>query len=104
MGPGEDVRLPYITPAELSRIDGELGAADVQDILGNYLDEPGMAVWNLLLDNPGLTGGEPVEVMDIDPQTIPAAEIQDQIPLLRYEPVDLIYQNPTHQNTTLVSD
>ena len=48
----------------LTDLDGELGAEDVWEILGDYLTEDAMAVRDLLLSEPGLTGGESMEILE----------------------------------------
>ena len=36
----------------LTDLDGELGVEDVKEVLGDYLSEDAMAVWDLLLSEP----------------------------------------------------
>ena len=50
----------------LDPLDKELGKDDVNDILGNYFEEQQTAVCDLIHINPGLTGSESPEAMDID--------------------------------------
>ena len=49
---------------ELTDLDEELGAENVQEVLGNYLTEEAVAVHNLILTDTGLTGGEVPEIME----------------------------------------
>ena len=71
---------PSVTMSELDPLDKELGKDKVKDVLGDYLSETETAVRNLVRANPGLTGSEPIEAMDVDPEPLlePAAEMQDQ--------------------------
>ena len=82
-GTGQGGRLPG-TQAEardpggwlavLTDLDGELGAEDVRDVIGDYLTEDTVAMRDLLLSEPGLTGGESTEIleaaeaMEVDPE------------------------------------
>ena len=50
----------------LNPLDQELGKDDMNDILGNYLEEQQSAVRYLIHANPGLTGSESPEAMDVD--------------------------------------
>ena len=61
-------------------MDKELGKDKVRDVLGDYLNETEMAVRELIRANPGLTGSEPTEAMDVDMEPLPepAAKMQDQ--------------------------
>ena len=78
-GPDSGKVQSDVTPTEVDPLDKELGKDKVKDVLGNYfLDETKSAVQGLIRDNPGLTGSEPAEVMEVDLQTEPAAKIQDQ--------------------------
>ena len=64
----------------LTDLEAELGAEDVKEVLGDYLSEDAMAVWDLLLTVPGLTSGESTEIleaaeaMEVDPPMILVAE------------------------------
>ena len=71
---------PSVTTSELDPLDKELRKDKVKDVLGDYLSETETAVRNLDRANPGLTGSEPIEAMDVDPEPLlePAAEMQDQ--------------------------
>ena len=57
----------------LTDLEAELGVEDVKEVLGNYLSEDAVAVWDLLLTELGLTGGESTEIleateaMEVDP-------------------------------------
>ena len=72
----------------LDPLDQELGKDDMNDILGNYLEEQQSAVCDLIRANPGLTGSESLEAMDVDltlpsevitePHLPPVADTQDQ--------------------------
>ena len=73
----------------LDPLDQELGKDDVNDILGNYLEEQQSAVRDLTFaHNPGLTRSESPEAMDVDlalpsevitdPPLPPIADTQDQ--------------------------
>ena len=72
----------------LNPLDQELGKDDVNDILGNYLEEQQSAVCDLICANPGLTGSESLEAMDVDlalpsevitePPPPPITDTQDQ--------------------------
>ena len=76
---GDNGELPVLTG-----IEDELGALDVHDILGDYLNENAMAVQHLLLSDLGLTGGESTkamdatEAMDVDPSPVLPTKVQDQ--------------------------
>ena len=65
----------------LMNLDGELGAEDVWEVLGDYLTEDAVAVRDLLLSEPGLTGGESTEIleaaeaMEVDPPMMLMAEV-----------------------------
>ena len=48
----------------LTDLEAELGVEDVKEVLGNYLSEDAVAVWDLLLTEPGLTGGESMEILE----------------------------------------
>ena len=48
----------------LTDLDGELGAEDVKEVLDDYLTEDAVAVWDLLLSEPGLTSGESMEILE----------------------------------------
>ena len=71
---------PGVTTSELDPLDKELRKDKVRDVLGDYLIETETAVRNLVHANPGLTGSEPMEAIDIDPEPLPepTAEMQDQ--------------------------
>ena len=72
----------------LNPLDQELGKDDMNDILGNYLEEKQSAVRDLICTNPGLTGSESLEAMDVDlalpsevvtePPLPPITDTQDQ--------------------------
>ena len=57
---------------------------NIQEILGNYLSEDAVAMWNLLLSELGLSGGksteilEAAEVMEVDPPMVFMAEMEHQ--------------------------
>ena len=69
---------------ELTNLDEELGAEDVQEVLDNYLTEDTVAVQNLIRIELGLTGGdipetveavvEAAEAMEVDPPMVFTAE------------------------------
>ena len=69
---------------ELTNLDEELGVADVQEVLNNYLTEDAVAVQNLIRVELGLTGSEiletveavveTAEVMEVDPPMVFTAE------------------------------
>ena len=71
---------PGATTSKLYPLDKELGKDKVKDPLGDYLNETETAVRDLICANPGLTGCESMEAMDIDPDPIPEpiTETQDQ--------------------------
>ena len=48
----------------LTDLEAELGAENVKEVLGNYLSEDAVAVWDLLLNEPGLTGSESTEFLE----------------------------------------
>ena len=48
----------------LKDLEAELGAEDVKEVLGDYLSEDTVAVRDLLLTEPGLTGGESMEFLE----------------------------------------
>ena len=55
--------VPYHTPAEFNKLDVELGKEKITNVLGNYyLAEQEAAVKDLIEQNPGITGSEPMEV------------------------------------------
>ena len=72
----------------LDPLDQELRKDDVNDILGNCLEEQQSAVCGLIRTNPGLTGSESPEAMDVDlalpsevvtePPPPPITDTQDQ--------------------------
>ena len=72
----------------LDPLDQELGKDDVNDILGNYLEEQQSVVRDLICSSPGLTQSESPEAMDVDltlplqvitePPLPPIADTQDQ--------------------------
>ena len=66
--------------SELDPLIKELGKDKERDVLGDYLSETETTVRNLVRANQGLTGSEPTEAMDIDPEPLPepTAETQDQ--------------------------
>ena len=67
---------PSVTMSELNPLDKELGKDKVNNMLGDYyLEETVSAVKKLICANPGLTGSESTEAMDVDvdPQLEPAA-------------------------------
>ena len=48
----------------LTDLEVELGAENVKEVLGDYLSEDAVAVWDLLLNEPGLTGSESTEFLE----------------------------------------
>ena len=48
----------------LTDLEVELGAENVKEVLGDYLSEDAVAVWDLLLNEPGLTGSESMEFLE----------------------------------------
>ena len=48
----------------LTDLEAELGVEDVKEVLGDYLSEDAVAVWDLLLTELGLTGGESTEFLE----------------------------------------
>ena len=58
---------PTGTSPMLDPLDQELGKDKVTDVLGDYFEEQQSAVQALIHANPGLTGSESLEAMDIDP-------------------------------------
>ena len=64
----------------LMDLEVELGSEDVKDVLGDYLSENAVAVWDLLLTELGLTSGESTEIleateaMEVDPPMMLVAE------------------------------
>ena len=48
----------------LTDMEAELGAENVKEVLGNYLSEDAVAVRDLLLNEPGLTGSESTEFLE----------------------------------------
>ena len=85
-GQSDDLPVPQAQAGDqeelvvLTDLDGELGAEDVKEVLGNYLSEDAVAVWDLLLSELGLTSGESTEIleaaeaMEVDPPMMPIAE------------------------------
>ena len=89
----ENDRLP-VTEAQTRALEGdlpvlmdinaELGAENIQEVLGDYLTEDAVAVRDLLLIELGLTGGESTEIlvtteaMEVDPPTVFMAEMEHQ--------------------------
>ena len=65
----------------LTDLDGEMGAEDAKEVLGDYLSEDAVAMRDLLLSEPGLTSGESTEileateVMEVDPPMMILAEV-----------------------------
>ena len=65
----------------LTDLDSELGAEDVKEVLGDYLSEDAVAVRDLLLTEPRLTGGESMEIleaaeaMEVDPPMMLLAKV-----------------------------
>ena len=45
-------------------LEAELGAENVKEVLGDYLSEDAVAVRDLLLNEPGLTGSESTEFLE----------------------------------------
>ena len=78
------VETPGGELVELTNLDEELGVADVQEVLDNYLTEDAVAVQNLIHVEPGLTGSEILETveavvetaedMEVDPPMVFTAE------------------------------
>ena len=66
----------------LDPLDQELGKDDVNDILGNYLEEEQSAVCDLIRANPGLTGSESLEAMDVDLTLPPEVVTEPPLPLI----------------------
>ena len=60
---------------ELTNLDEELGAEDVQEVLNNYLTEDTVAVQNLIRIEPGLTGGEIPETVEVVVEAAEAMEV-----------------------------
>ena len=48
----------------LTDLEAELGAENVKEVLSDYLSEDAVAVWDLLLKEPGLTGSESTEFLE----------------------------------------
>ena len=48
----------------LTDLETELGVENVKEVLGDYLSEDAVAVWDLLLTEPGLTGSESMEFLE----------------------------------------
>ena len=71
-GPGTEGAQPKGTSSVLDPLDQELRKDNVNDVLGDYLEEQQSAVQALIHANPGLTGSESPEAMDID--TVPPLE------------------------------
>ena len=72
---------PSVTASELDSLDQELGKDSVKDVLGNYFDdETESVVKELIHANPGLTGSEPTEAMDVNtrPPLESVVDTQDQ--------------------------
>ena len=61
---------PTGTLPGLNPLDQELWKDKVTDVLGDYFEEQQSAVWALIHANPGLTGSESPEAMDVDPGPI----------------------------------
>ena len=65
----------------LTDLEAELGAENVREVLGNYLSEDAVAVWDLLLNELGLTGSESTEfleateAMEVDQPMMLVAEV-----------------------------
>ena len=84
----------------LMDLEVELGAEDVRDILDDHLTEDAVAVWDMLLSELGLTGGESTEIleapeaMEVDPPMTLMAEAahlpmdigQSGVPLGTFQP------------------
>ena len=65
----------------LTDLEAELGVEDVKEVLGDHLSEDAVAVRDLLLTEPGLTGGESMEIleaaeaMEVDPPLMLVAKV-----------------------------
>ena len=65
----------------LTDLEAELDAENVKEVLGDYLSEDAVAVWDLLLNEPGLTGSESTEfleaaeAMEVDQPVMLVAEV-----------------------------
>ena len=76
---GSERVQPNAASTEVDPLDKELGKDKVKDVLGNYfLGKTEPTVQGLVHDNPGLTGSESSEAMEVDLQMEPTAETQDQ--------------------------
>ena len=80
MSAGTEGVQPRVTTYELDFLDKELGKDNVKDVLGDYFNEMQNAVKELICANPGLTGSESMEAMDVDAESPlePAVDTQDQ--------------------------
>ena len=84
----------------LTDLEAELGAENVKEVLSDYLSEDTVAVWDLLLKEPGLTGSESMEfleateAMEVDQPVMLVAEAthlpmdtrQSDVPLGTFQP------------------
>ena len=50
----------------LDPLDQELRKDKVTDVLGDYFEEQQTAIWDLIRANPGITGSESLEAMEVD--------------------------------------
>ena len=70
---------PAGTLPGLDPLDQKLGKDQVTDVLGDYVEEQQTAIKTPIHDNPGLTGSESPEAMEVDPQ--PPLESAAETPL-----------------------
>ena len=66
-GTGQSNDLPEAQAEELvvlTDLEAELGAENVKEVLGDYLSEDAVAVWDLLLKETGLTSSESTEFLE----------------------------------------
>ena len=76
------VEAPAGELMELTALDVELGVADVQQVLPDYLIEDAMVVQNLIRAEPGLTGSEIPETAEAVVETAEAMEVDPPVVLM----------------------
>ena len=71
MSSGTEGAQSSVTTSKLDSLDQEHGKDNVKDVLGDDFDKAQNAVKEMISANPGLTGSESMEVMDIDAEPPP---------------------------------
>ena len=63
---GHNKMIPYRAATEFDRLDNGMGKEKINNVLGDYVDEVKTAVETLIHENPGITGSEVVEAIELD--------------------------------------